>query len=470
MNSYTFIMVAAQAVLWLYWRNKMPGATWASLLVIAILNAQYLLVEFDMAGFSLRLYTAAVGIIFCLMPRMDILMSRLGAQGIVLLALGTFEAAWRLLLAIRWGVTAEGGGVSEWASYWGIPLVFFCIIVAGLRSEQDLRLATRFMAIHIVANVIFAILQWQGFDWAWTISEAQRPISAGRRLEAMTLEQGSFGYAPGLQAFSIPMSYLSAIGFVVFAIHAVRALQQGKKRFAGWMIVLTALSFGGSLAALSRSSCYLSALALAVIVWRSRLHATYRIAVLVVALGAVSGGLIVFAGSDSQETGRHGWDTNRLTSVRDMERVGIWLTVLEKVTEHPVIPAAAQGESERLETSPHNQVLNALYYGGVLSGVFQIGIMVCLFLLVVRSFSLAERAANPKDYALKTHLLAVCWAGVIYVLKGQVHNDSFATGGTMGWFALALLIVNLNCLGSVSGVVPPGAATAVRGRRMHRHA
>lgn len=464
-------MMGAQFALWLYWRNRWNNVTWTSLLVVAILNAQYLLVEFDLGGFSLRLYTAVAGIVFCLLPRVDIFFRRLGVSGTVLLVIAVFEAAWRLLLAIKWGVTAEGGGVSEWASYWGIPLAFFCIIVAGITNEQDLRVVVRFMALHLLANSVFAVLQWQNVDWAWSISEAQRPISAGRRFEAMTLDQGSFGYAPGLQAFSIPMSYLSVIGFVVFAVYAVRAMEQRRVRFAGRMMLFAALCFGGSLAALSRSSCYISAFALVVILWRSRLHATYRVAVITIATVGTIGGLIAFAGADSSDGGRPGWDANRLKSVSDMARVEIWTTVLEKVIDHPVIPAAAQGESERLETSPHNQVLNALYYGGVMSGVFQLAIMASLALLVGRSFVLSSHAANERDYEAKTGLIALCWASVAYVLKGQVHNDSFATGGTMGWFVAALLIVSLNNLGGAPrgrpAAVPRGAA---RGRRDPRYA
>jgi hypothetical protein len=153
---------------------------------------------------------------------------------------------------------------------------------------------------------------------------------------------------------------------------------------------------------------------------------------------AFVGGLFAFAASESTRAQSAAWDSSRMIVVRDEDRATIWLRTLELIVEHPFIPAAAVA-TEGLETSPHNHYLNALYYGGGLSGFLQAAITVVLLSFVLRAIRRGATFADSR-YDGPPVMTMLAWSVVGYFLKGQAHNDSFSTGGTLGWILLGLLI------------------------------
>lgn len=446
MSVYAYGAIVAQAMLWILWRLKYGKLTIGSAFVIAIINAQYLLVEFDIGGYSLRVYTAIAGMLFFALPRMGLIFQRLGNAGLTLLGLGILESIWRFVLAARFGVDSGMGGVGQWASNWLVPILYFCVIVAALKTDMDAKLAGLCMIGHTVVNAFFAVLQWLEVQQAWSITRELRPVTANYRVEALFSEVINRGYAPGLQGFSVALSYLTLTGFVALALYWLKAFDTARRSRALLLAALALTCLAGSVAALSRSSCYLSIAFLCILVVRGRSALHYKVGIVVLAISTVGIGLTKLAESEVNADQGRQWNTARLMSVFDSSRAENWFYILGEVVRHPIIPAAAQADAQLLEVSPHNHLLNALYYGGLFSAVLQTLLMFCIYRMIkgwLRTLSTPSHSFNLEG---QHRGQAAAWCLLAYFLKGLAHNDSFATGGGLGWLILAYFVANISAI------------------------
>jgi hypothetical protein len=127
MSVYAYGAIVAQALLWILWRLKYGNLTIGSAFVIAIINAQYLLVEFDIGGYSLRVYAAIAGMLSFLRFRGWVLIfQRLGNAGLLRYSGSVFlesHLAVRSGRAVRCGFRHGRRGISQWASNWLVPLL-----------------------------------------------------------------------------------------------------------------------------------------------------------------------------------------------------------------------------------------------------------------------------------------------------------------------------------------------------------
>lgn len=467
MSIYAYGAIVAQALIWILWKLKYGNLTIGSAFVIAIINAQYLLVEFDFAGYSLRVYAAIAGTLVYSLPRMGLVFKRLGNTGLLLLGLGILEAIWRFALAVRFGADSGAGGISQWASYWLVPLLCFCVVVAALKSEEDVKIAGFFMTGHIVVNAVFGVLQWLDVAQAWSITRVLRPITANYRVEVLFSEALNRGYAPGLQGFSVALSYLTLVGFVALSLYWLRAFDSGRRARALFLAALAIICLAGSVAALSRSSCYLSVgfLCLLIVHGRSAIH--YKVGIVALVIAAVGIGLTQLAESEVNADQVQRWDASRLMSVFDSSRAVSWLYILGEVAQHPIVPAAAQADVAMLEVAPHNHFLNALYYGGLFSAAIQTIMMLGMYRLI--KGWLRMLSAESSDLEARHRGQAAAWCLLAYFLKGLAHNDSFATGGGLGWLILAYFIANISAMYESTGpkrmpFAPPNVVRSARHR------
>lgn len=120
------------------------------------------------------------------------------------------------------------------------------------------------------------------------------------------------------------------------------------------------------------------------------------------------------------------------TGFNSTGRIIIYKNTINYIASHPII-ANIYELVELKDKMPHNLILNAYIYGGIVSFV----IIVCILIAQFRKFlTIIRRAYNR--FNVFHYLFAWSWAA--YTLNGLAHNRSIVTGDFTIWLIWGILL------------------------------
>lgn len=431
---FIFFSITSLYILAYFWaRSKFIEITKAGGVIGYLFILQFLLVEFDFGPTSGRIYLSMtmLGIYLanCLIQRTSIFLTK-RSKALFIAGLCYFAVAFLSVLAFG---NLSKSVINQFLSYFVFALSAFICIQGYLRSAADIKFVLAVAVFIAAANGFVAVYQWRGDGWAWNLYATLRPLTWEYRQE--NSEVLSFGYSPGLQEYSIQLSFL-----LIFCLSAWVWLLNIRKvaSWQGfWLFIAFVLGEFGTIAALSRSSLLAyNLLAFAYLLYRlfgtkvtvgTKFYLILATCLAGLAFWLVSSALDISIFSEDSEL-----TAARITRFDSSGREDVWEVAFELILEYPLWGSGLTEFSSRVgyATAPHNMFLNATVYYGIFG-------FLSLANIVFRAFVLIKVLVSRVYY----HKI-LAWACALpligYLFKGMFHNDSFANGGILGWMMLGL--------------------------------
>lgn len=430
----------------------LPKLKLPSFIIALQIVFQFLLGEFDFGPASMRIYNliflVALLVLHHLATHTPLFVSRRSA---LLMYLGTCYVIWFTVSSLHRGDSTESTLYSI-ASVYLYSVTLFLVLQYFVRDLDDIVFCTFILIGVCLINGIYSIGQWQGYDWAWNGYYSLLPQTQMKRQEMLAMGISHEGYTPGLQGFSIGLSYVAMLGLCISGY----LLQYFRKPFswqAFFCVAVILLSEFSIVAALSRSSLIIFNILLVagVIIAGPIVYGRHRrliyLATCMILIGLVYVFAVVLPQYDVQ--GYQGFTTARLLDRSSTGRLDLWSFALDSIFTYPLFGIGAEGfaRESASNTGPHNIFLNGGVYAGIPGLLLICSIFFIVILDCIRSI-FAQRAAryvNPLSLGLALSTLGYCF-------KGLVHNDSFATGGIQGWLLMGLTYAHFSLKASDGSV------------------
>lgn len=401
----------------------------AFLCAVALIACQFPLIEQHVASVPLRVAAFCLGAIYIATQGFlgsDFLRSR--SVGRVIFAWAIF-CTLLLITQTANGTVQRPNDLYDFVSRFGYAIVSF--IVIGIASQRDARLMATLMFAIALGNLIFAVLQASGVQWAWSVHDALFPLTDQREDELIS--QGlnrSFGYIPGLSAYSIVTGYV----FTVFGLLAIAASGAPSRRLSQYLptIAMFAIVIAGALLIYSRSTLLIGVVVASTMAWHLSRGIERFLWLSLFALG----GLLAVTIFVQLTTGLTDIlpGVGRMLSLSDPQRVGLVENSARAFLTSPLVGIGPQAREEfGVAIGAHNAIINALLTSGI------IGFAAMIYLTWVTLTQgwriVRQTTANAKVLAASA-FASLC----AYLLKSLVHNESLVTSGIMYFMVLGLLL------------------------------
>ena len=431
---------------WLITRWKFgPGVSWTGLLVMLQLVFQYIAVEYDLGPASLRIYNIAVLAVFSVIFALGSFQrsstnERFGA----LLACGFGYVLWTLSCVLLRGEFGRQYLTTLFGVYFYGP-VLCCCLVFLIRSRGELIGITGLLIFLGIINGIVGIGQWFENSFAWDLYRMIRPQSAFDRLaaEIETPEIG-IGYVPGLQVNSIDLSYTMLFGALAFGYLLRDGIYHSRKWGVFWLAVCVVF-LAGSVVALSRSSLLAFALIFGAGIFAARNSSSgqkvflQKIAGYIAIITIITGATIwmIFSGEQGDT-----WTTARLTNLTDFQRLDLWRASLTAIADSPFVGVGINTYMRDYSDgqAPHSFLMSAGVYYGMTGLLFMLIFLALLATSTVRIWVTATAAVQKGEMAVSHIAIGSCLGVWAFIAKSFFHNNSFATGGIIGWMFIGLAV------------------------------
>ncbi|MEZ4753477.1 MAG: O-antigen ligase family protein [Bdellovibrionota bacterium] len=424
---------------WAYRKYLAKSLNLIDLLLAIQIVAQFVIVEHDIGPVSLRIYNIAV-LFFLFIVNVSVKKLNIFANKITkaLFLIGVLTLGWMYVTSVIRGEWTNAL-LYNFLSYHVYAILWFLVLQYFARTREKVIFLSSLLVIIAAVNACAALAQWAGIDSAWALFEALVPDSQMRNEDLLVFEKRSFGYTPGLQSYSVPLSYLMLFGLIVWSYLLVgfKKTLTLKKSFT---ILLLLIFQAGIVVSLSRSSFVVfNFLVVVSFFWFSKRFLTNRTskggligAILILGFLYV---LLIELPNMSYESIK-GYDTSRLFVFSNSGRISLWMIGISLAFRHPLLgPGNERFVTELGElTAPHNLFVNSLVSYGVPGFIFT----VLLLWQVVKLCKHSLRKAimfNP----ISAHSIGLVLVLIGYILKGMFHNDSFSTGGIIGWLLIGLI-------------------------------
>jgi hypothetical protein len=414
-------------------------------LVLSQLTAQYLLVEFDLGPFSLRVYLCAALSVAALASSALFLRRWSEVPGLAPIT-GVWLAylLWYLVASVfngNLGQPLEFG--VNFLSVYLLPTLVCLSMVALLRDHLEMEGVAIWLALIATANAAFAVLQSAGVSFAWNVHKLLFPIR-NITTEDMRLQRGNWyidGWPPGLSSYSIATSFVVLCFGVLWATYAAQCWHRRQYLRTLVCLLLLVLVEAGNVAAMSRSSIYLLPLGCLLALQLRDERGSKSATLLAVAAAMIAAVAFAYVSKKVIDLNVSQERTIALERIYDFDaggRVDLIRESLAYAADNIIFGGAAEALKQgAIALTPHNTFINALLWAGAPGLILMLGFV---FLLVYYMFILPRHQLSHSGPAgTLAHGLAVCL--IMYLCKGMLHSDSFTTGGTIGWHLIGLWVV-----------------------------
>lgn len=409
-------------------------------------TAQHLLVEHDVGPVSLRVYNVAIlaGLMGLHLGKVTERLSKVP---------GLLATFWLWLAYLGWHlVSASMNGALDDPAAFAINFLSkhvmatltFMAALALLRTKEEVKACTAWLATIALANAVFVILQGQGVDFAWSVQAWMNPLRDLMITETRNTvgEWAIFGYPPGLCSYSITTGYILLCYGLIWGYYGANAWRSDRKPFALLCGLAGMCLFAGTVLCMSRSSLYLGAVlsipALLVRDSSGRTHKGLAIGMLA-GLGLLAMGVLAMRGMQVSVSSTRSVDLERVYDLAFSDRAQLMLQSWDFIVSNPLFGGLETAlKTGAIETVPHNFVLNAALYNGFPGALLMIAFTIALVkMLYVNTWGQKSKRLIDQPLA---HGLALC--AFAFLAKGLVHNDSFVIGGIIGWYLVGLWAAN----------------------------
>lgn len=439
MNIYLIILAELALVFFLFLKAGAGRSkvSFSLLLFVFGVFAQVSLVEFKVGPVSIRIYLALL--------LMLIVVSNAAAQRNVrriasrhkslFLAFALFYM-WIPISDTLAGRVVDEGVVSYVKGYlsdYVASIMFFIAGIGLIRKKGDVVfVATGLIAIAFV-SAAFATAQFLNIGIAINVYETLYPYEIQKRVL-----EGTYGrnHVSGLSAYSISFSYLLITFLPLAYAYALLATKKGSLRTA---FCLGVFLLGAVATVLCRSRSGLLGFSLSFLVitiaapriFKGVKAKNYlRIGLAVILLLTV--GLFIRESTNSSRIETKYDDFSRLGNMWDQKRINFAFATATEVARHPVLGIGAKEFMKKYYYTPHNTFLNSITYFGLP------GLLFCVYYHLY-FVGIGFRDLKNIQLDASSWVTIGAFVGLFnYTWNGLTHNDSFISGGIMGFIVMGL--------------------------------
>lgn len=396
---------------------------------IALVNAQYLLVEQTIAGVAVRVVLVMLAAASLFVGQAAHI--RIRSKELMVVILWCVYAGAIFVSGLVNSSISSVGDLVDFASRYGVAILAFLLVFRIAAMHGGSQVVAGWLFMIALANFVFAVAQLAGVDEAHDIHTALFPITAEQEL--LLQSEGlitTLGYTPGLSAFSIATGYvLACFGILGVGLAASRRTGYGR---ATLVALTTLIVIVGGMIILSRSTSIIGAivlLGLLLVLQRPKYKVVSALIVLVMLLLAAA------LGSSPEFLTELIPGSARLFVIEDSARVETLGLAMEVINQSPIFGGFREAlETGAMTMGAHNFVVNALLYFGVVGFVPMAALVAYSLYAATAALKSVSRIRREKA------IVAAAYAGMLcYLGKSLLHNESIVTSGIQ--FSILLAIV-----------------------------
>nr|WP_195460950.1 O-antigen ligase family protein [Alistipes sp. D31t1_170403_E11] len=312
-------------------------------------------------------------------------------------------------------------------AYYLVAIIAYCATGVYADTPVKIRMIENTLLIIMAATSVITIMQYFNNPTGWLIGSMfgdinevhQEWIDEAQNMDNLT----GRSLAYGIMSFSFTNAmYISAVGILAFD-GIINSNTLFKKIF---YTILAVLGLVACFMTQQRSAFYFMLVAFIVLTYIHFKHKLILFFGLIVLLLICSQPLDLLL-SDDSFMGRLSLQTMGEDNTRErLLRNGLIFIANNTMWGGPLAYMNANAD-----LPPHNFILNALIYGGLLGGILLIVLFIKIFLKAIRVvFNKYKRSSSSFFCAI---------ALICFLLQGMFHNESLVTGSTLLFVLLSLM-------------------------------